>query len=92
MPDPISRALLNRVFILFLLSAGLYHLPEALKSLQFPLAGPADIFSKDAKAASTDLVPKENPGPPVGQAFSTSVAVEKTHVFTGAFYLVLSLK
>lgn len=72
MPDPISRALLNRVFILFLLSAGLYHLPEALKSLQFPLAGPADIFSKDAKAASTDLVPKENPGPPVGQAMNLS--------------------
>ena len=64
MPDPISRALLNRVFILFLLSAGLYHLPEAIKSLRLPFVGTTDMFSKDAKAASADLASKENQRPP----------------------------
>ena len=54
MPDPISRALLNRVFILLLLSAGLYHLPEAVKSLRLTIDKTSNIFSKDAKAASND--------------------------------------
>jgi hypothetical protein len=64
MPDPISRALLNRVFILFLLSAGLYHLPEAIKSLRLPFVGTTDMFSKDAKAASADLASKESQSHP----------------------------
>ena len=55
MPDPISRALLNRVLILLLLSAALYHLPEAAKSLRLTIDKTSDMFSKDAKAASTDL-------------------------------------
>lgn len=54
MPDPISRALLNRVFILLLLSAGLYHLPEAVQSLRLTIDKTSNMFSKDAKAASND--------------------------------------
>lgn len=71
MPDPISRALLSRIFILLLLSAGLYHLPQAIRSSNLQISNLTFSFNNDAKAASNDqLSPASLPVEPSGSLSS----------------------